>query len=144
MTFKLTAKKMLLGAMVCAAVSPALLAVAARITSTQMGTGKTDDYQIVNPSTEFVPGTAVIYCVWRAEGLNLGAKMRGVWIAEDVGKVAPPNYKIDEAAARTLKANEGYFSLSKPNNGFPVGKYRLEIYMGASLLKTVPFTVKAR
>ena len=55
-----------------------------------------------------------------------------------------PDYKIDEAAAKVLIANEGYFSLSKPNSGFPVGKYRLEIYMGKDLLKTVPFTVKAK
>ena len=41
-------------------------------------------------------------------------------------------------------ANEGYFSLSKPNNGFPVGKYRLEIYMGNDLLKTIIFTVKPK
>jgi hypothetical protein len=139
---------MFLSALVCSAAiavaTPTLFAAAARITTAQTGTGKTDNYEIVNPSTEFAPNTPAIYCVWRAEGLKLGAAMRGVWIAEDVGKVAPPNYKIDEAAARTLIANQGYFWLSKPNNGFPVGKYRLEIYMGTDLLKTVPFTVKAK
>jgi len=64
-----------------------------------MDTGKTDNYEIVDPATQFAPNTPAIFRIWRAEGVKLGAPMRGVWIAEDVGKVAPPNYKIDEAAA---------------------------------------------
>jgi hypothetical protein len=139
--------RMFASALVCIAtvslISPMLVAAPARITQAQMGTGKTDNYEIVNPRTSFTPSTPAIFCVWRADGVKLGSPMRGVWIAEDVGKVAPPNYKIDEAAAKALLANQGYFSLSKPNNGFPVGKYRLEIYMGNDLLKTVPFTVAA-
>jgi len=71
-------------------------------------------------------------------------QLRGVWIAEDVGKVAPPNYKIDEATRAVPFANEGSFSLSKPSDGFPPGKYRLEIYIGNDLMKTVPFTVKTK
>jgi hypothetical protein len=136
-------KKIFFGALVFAATAT-LLSAAVRITQAQMGTGKTDDYKIVNPTTEFTPTTPSIFCVWRADGLKIGAAMRGVWIAEDVGKVAPPNYKIDEAAVKAIVANEGYFSLSKPTHGFPVGKYRLEIYSGPDLVKTVPFTVKAK
>ena len=124
--------------------SPALAGSPAGISKVQMGTGKTDNYEIVNPTTDFMANTPVIYCVWRLEGMKVAANMRGVWIAEDVGKVAPPNYRIDEAAAKSLLANEGYFSLSKPDNGWPVGKYRLEIYMGKDLLKTVRFTVRAK
>ncbi len=147
MTHNATTKKKFLGALTCIAtvtlVTPALFG-AVHITKVQMGTGKTDNYEIVNPATEFTPNTPAIFCVWRADGIQMGSPMRGVWIAEDVGKVAPPNYKIDEAAVKVIVANEGYFSLSKPNNGFPAGKYRLEIYMGKDLLKTVPFTVRAK
>jgi hypothetical protein len=143
MTLKLKTRKMFFGALVFTA-SAALLSAAVHITQAQLGTGRTDDYKIVNPTTEFASTTPAIFCVWRADGLKIGAAMRGVWIAEDVGKVAPPNYKIDEAAVKTIVANEGYFSLSKPTHGFPVGKYRLEIYSGADLVKTVPFTVRAK
>ena len=34
------------------------------------------------------------------------------------------------------------FSLSKPTKGWPVGKYRLEIYVGADLTTTAKFTIK--
>ncbi|HEY6249261.1 MAG TPA: hypothetical protein VI685_04835 [Candidatus Angelobacter sp.] len=117
-----------------------------RITKAELGTGITDKYEIVNPTSQFTLETAKIYCAWKAEGLKSGTSVRGVWIAEDVGKVAPANYKIDEATFNPSigSPNEGSFTLSKPNNGFPVGKYRLEIYLGKDLAKTVPFTVKAK
>jgi hypothetical protein len=70
------------------------------------------------------------------------ASMRSAWIAEDVGKMAPPNYKIGE---ETLKNGiSGSFTLSKPTKGFPVGKYRLELYLEGKLTITVGFTVSAR
>jgi hypothetical protein len=123
------------------------LAIAAdhpRITKAVLGTGVTDQYEIVNPANEFPPDTPKIYCAWRAEGVAGATPFRGVFIAEDVGSVAPPNYKIDEATVSLTGDGSGSFSLSKPDKNFPVGKYRLEIYIGGDLAKTVPFTIKAK
>src|ERR1017187_2543363 len=78
-------------------VQPGATQGAGRITKAELGTGLTEHYEIVNPATEFRPDTAKIVCVWKAEGILKGTSVRGVWIAEDVGNVAPPNYKIDEA-----------------------------------------------
>ncbi len=122
------------------------LAIAAgrpRITKAVLGTGVTDNYEIVNGANEFPPDEPKIFCAWKAEGVT-DEKLRGVWIAEDVGKVAPPDYKIDEATLNMARATAGSFSLSKPDNNFPVGKYRLEIYIGEELAKTVRFTIKAK
>lgn len=114
-----------------------------RILKAEMGTGRTENYEIVNPTTEFARDTPKIFCVWKTDGVKIGTTVRGVWFAEDVGNVAPPNYKLDEAALN-LPFNEGSFTLSKPNRGWPPGKYRLEIYLGKDLAKTVPFTVRAK
>ncbi len=54
------------------------------------------------------------------------------------------NYKLDEAVLNLPVFNQGSFTLSKPNRGWPPGKYRLEIYLGKDLVKTVPFTVRAK
>lgn len=113
-----------------------------RITKAELGTDRTDKFEIVNPTTVFRPDTAQVVCVWKTEGVKPGTTVRAVWIAEDVGKVAPPNFKIAEAS--DAAAVSGSFYLTKPNNGFPIGKYRLEIYLGAELARTVPFTVAAR
>ena len=149
MTVSAASKLIFLGALVCyvsltLTAPPAFPATSARITRAELGTGQTDKYEIVNPMIVFAADTIKIVCVWRAEGVKAGSQLRGAWIAEDVGKVAPPNYKIDEATLNVLIANQGSFSLSKPNAGFPVGKYRLEIYAGNDLIKTLSFTVKAK
>lgn len=123
---------------------PLITAEQGRVTQAVLGTGATADMEIVNPATEFAPDIPKIYCAWKVEGVKGGTPVRGVWIADDVGKVAPPNYKIDEATVTLPIINKGTFALSKPNKGFPVGKYRLEIYLGKDLAKSVPFTVKAK
>jgi hypothetical protein len=104
-----------------------------------MSTGPDDD-----PTTTFAADTPKIFALFKTKGLQNGDKLRGLWIAEDVGDAAPKESKIDE---KTLNAegdtDDGVFSLSKPNKGWPVGKYRLEIYVGDELAKTVKFTIKA-
>lgn len=116
------------------------------ITKADLGTGVTAKFQIINPTRQFGPDTPKIYCAWKIEGAKPATAVRGVWIAEDVGKAAPHNFKIDEATFTPPVGAPSYgsFALSKPNKGFPLGQYRLEIYLGSTLATTVPFTVKAR
>jgi hypothetical protein len=104
-----------------------------------MATGPDDE-----PATTFASDTPKIFALFSTKGLQEGDKLRGVWIGEDVGDVAPPNTKIDE---KTLNVegdtDDGVFSLSKPTKGWPVGKYRLEIYVGDELVTKVKFAIKA-
>jgi len=102
---------------------------------------KPGSYEIVKPSTVFAPNTAKIVCVFRLEGAGIGMNINSVWIAEDVGRAAPPNYKIAEKSLRLPFMNSGSVYLSKPTKGFPVGSYRLEIYIGSKLAKTLKFNV---
>jgi hypothetical protein len=104
-----------------------------------VSTGPEDD-----PTTTFAVDTPNIFAYFETKGLQNGDKLRGVWIAEDVGDAAPKETKIFE---KTLNAEgdieDGVFSLSKPTNGWPVGKYRLEIYVGDKLAQTVKFMIQA-
>ena len=77
------------------------------------------------------------------KGASIGTSVKSVWIAEDVGNKAPPNYKIDEKTLALPFSNTGSFTLSEPNNRWPVGSYRLEIYIGSTLANTLKFTVKS-
>ena len=117
-----------------------------RVTEAVLGQDKVDKpngYEIVKPGSVFRPDSPKIVCVFKVEGAGIGAKTRSVWIAEDVGKAAPPNYKIAEKSLVLPFLDSGAFSLSKPNNGFPVGSYRLEIYLGDRLAKTLKFSIQA-
>jgi hypothetical protein len=96
------------------------------------------------PDTTFPADVPKLYAFFRTHGSEKGDKLRGVWIAEDVGAAAPKQTKIDEA---TLTADQddfyGAFSLSKPTKGWPVGKYRVDIYAGDEVATSVKFTIKS-
>jgi hypothetical protein len=96
------------------------------------------------PAKSFSADVPKLYAFFRTSGIEKGENLRAVWIAEDVGKAAPKETKIDEA---TLTADEdnfyGAFSLSKPTKGWPAGKYRVDIYVGDKLATSVRFTVNS-
>ena len=41
----------------------------------------------------------------------------------------------------TEPTSNGLFSLSRPNTGWPIGSYRVEIYSDESLIDTVKFNI---
>lgn len=96
------------------------------------------------PATSFTSDTPKLYAFFLSKGTEKGDLLRGVWIAEDVGEAAPESTIIDEA---TLTADKddfgGAFSASKPDKGWPIGKYKVEIYDGEELVWTANFTITA-
>lgn len=95
------------------------------------------------PATVFAPNTPELFAFILTEGTEKGDKARGVWIAEDTNGVAPANYKVDEATLTGDKDDfGGAFSLSKPNNGWPVGNYRVDVYIGDGLAGSTKFQIK--
>ena len=96
------------------------------------------------PTTTFASTTPKLYAIFKTEGAKAGDKIRGVLIAEDVGDVAPANTKVLETILDVEGDTEaGDFSFSKPTNGWPVGKYRVEIYLNDELATTAKFTINA-
>jgi hypothetical protein len=94
-------------------------------------------------TTNLAPDAPKLFAMFKTKGAQNGDKLRRVWIAEDVGSAAPANSKIDE---KTLTmdgdTDDGDLSLSKPTKGWPVGKYRLEIYVNDKLVTTTRFTIE--
>ena len=94
------------------------------------------------PTTTFTTDAPKIYAFFIGDALKAGDKVRGAWIAEDVGDAAPKDTKIDEATLTAeTPTDHSAFSLSKPTNGWPVGKYRTEIYVNDKLAETLKFTI---
>jgi uncharacterized RDD family membrane protein YckC len=113
-----------------------------QVTRAEMGTDRTDDFKIVNPSVEFYTDTPKIVCVWTFAGVDLSVPKKSVWVADDIGAAAPPHYTIAEKSVSGF--NEGSFSITIPDKGWPVGQYHLEIYIGDKLAKQIPFSIKRR
>jgi hypothetical protein len=94
-------------------------------------------------TTNFAPDVPELFAMFKTKGAQSGDKLRGVWIAEYVGSAAPADSKIDEkTVTMDGDTDDGDLSLSKPTTGWPVGKYRLEIYVNDKLVTTTRFTIE--
>lgn len=95
-----------------------------------------------NFTTSFPSDTPKIYARWQGRGLRSQARIRSLWIAEDIGEVAPANYTIDEATAVASVPNaRGVFTLSRPEGGWAPGSYRVEFYVDDELIETVKLKI---
>jgi hypothetical protein len=94
------------------------------------------------PVMSFSSDTATLYAMFKTQGVKAGDKVRGALIAEDVGNVAPANTKVaDKTLTLDEDTDDGDFYFSKPDNGWPVGKYRIDIYVNEQLAGSVKFTI---
>jgi hypothetical protein len=90
----------------------------------------------------FATTATKIYLHAEMSDIEKGSKMTGTWIAVDTHGAAPPNYKIDSADLVADGAiNTVNYSLSKPNKGWPVGKYRVELSVDGKTVNTATFTI---
>lgn len=102
----------------------------------------------------FTKETPMLFVLWRSEKLKEGQHIKAVWIAENTHNVAPNNYTIDQkgmvlsAGMRgkifsSLPGNfwDGKFTLSKPNKGWPLGQYHVDLYVDDILIKAIPYTI---
>lgn len=125
-------------------------------TSPQIDTILTDQASDNHPMPKeaFTKDTPVLYVFWKSIQLKQGQKIKSVWMAEETNHVAPPNYKIDEVELTLepgtatnlialLPGNQwsGKFKITKPNNGWPAGKYHMDIYVDDNLVKSIKFNV---
>lgn len=124
------------GVIICATVT---IAGSAKITAIV-----TDDPASGKSKTSFESDVPQLYFLFQIRGLKSGDQIRCVWIAIDVGDAADPNTQVDD---RTLTANgdsdDGEFSVSKPTDGWPVGKYKVDLYVNDELATSIKFTVIA-
>src|SRR3954463_11683604 len=92
--------------------------------------------------TAFLTNTPKIYGRWQGSSLTAGDIIRAVWVAEAFGK-EERDAKITEAEVKAQKASDGgIFSLARPEGGWPIGRYRLELYIDNKLATAVKFKVE--
>ena len=110
---------------------------AAALGETILGTSK----DVETSQEVFAPDTPRIVLNAELRNVANGAVVRGEWIAEKTD-VAPANYMIDGAEIkRTPFVNVAHFSISRPDAGWPVGAYRVDVFVSGKLAKSVRFRV---
>ena len=92
--------------------------------------------------TTFAPDTAELFLHVALTGVASGSTLTCTWIAEDTHGAAPANFKI---AATDIKIglidNVGDCSFTKPNAGWPVGTYRVDLAVNGQTIKNAKFSV---
>jgi hypothetical protein len=94
------------------------------------------------PITTFSSNTPEIYARWQGHRLRKGAKVKAVWIAENIGEDFPQDYKVDEVSAvAEAPTAHGTFTLARPQGGWAPGNYRVEFYVDEVLVDAVKLKV---
>lgn len=95
-------------------------------------------------ATKFRADSLKIYAFWKGDALKAGDTVRGVRIAEGIGRTALKDSKITEASTMAYKPDDdGIFSILRPKGGWPIGNYRCELYVGSKLAETLKFTIES-
>ncbi len=103
----------------------------AYLTSNSDGTGNTS---VFSPDQIF-------YCIVKVANAPEDTTLKAVWTAVDV-EGADPNFSLDEVEITTETNDTFTFNLS--NQGpWPVGKYKVEIFLNGKLDQTLEFQVQS-
>lgn len=94
----------------------------------------------INPTTTFKP-KSVFHAVVQTDKAPANTKFAAMWYAIDVGSAAAPNSLIDTTELSTDGTRNIDFSLS-PASQWPLGSYRVEIYVNGTLDTIKTFSVK--
>ena len=91
--------------------------------------------------TSFKPDTPKIELHLELLGITSLTKISGIWVAEKTD-AAPANFEIDTANLNAMIGmKEATFSLSKPDKGWPVGNYRVDLVIEGKKVGSLPFQV---
>ena len=94
------------------------------------------------PMTTFSSDTSEIYARWQGQRLRKGAKVKAVWIAENIGENFPQDYKVDEVSAVAESPTaHGTFTLVRPEDGWAPGYYRVEFYVDDVLVEAAKLKI---
>jgi hypothetical protein len=100
--------------------------------------------QDTKPTNKFSAKEPQLVVFFIGDGVKKGQKVRGVWIADDVGAAAPKNTKIiEDSLVATEDKQSSAFKLSRPTKGWPVGKYHVDLYVEDKLAEAVNFEIEA-
>jgi hypothetical protein len=142
-------KRVIAGILLLLVTSVALVACSAsfstaNISNAVLAKDVTTDFQPVEPTTTFPTDQAVIHLVVTLKNVPSDTTVKAVWTAVDVGDAAAANTEIDQLEKTINDSGNIDFTLSLPSTGvWPVGKYKVELYLDGKLDKTLDFTVAA-
>lgn len=93
-----------------------------------------------NETSSFAGSDRKIHCVIELNKAKKGTQVRFIWKAVDVAGVPSGEIKTIDYTTNSFE-NKVHGNLSRQQD-WPVGKYRVEVYVNDSLDKTIDFTIE--
>ena len=90
--------------------------------------------------TSYVPSDKTFYCFFDLKNAPEGTVVKGTWTLVSAEGYSN-NSEIDSATV-TGSDNTYYFSLDRSADAWPVGQYKIDLYIDGKLVQTVDFEVK--
>lgn len=95
------------------------------------------DFAPIDPTTEFGPGTSIIYISVKVNNMTPEDKLTVTWNYLETGD------EINTTDFITEDTGSGYIGFNiKVDQGFPSGNYNSLVYLNDELYETVDFSVK--
>jgi hypothetical protein len=99
-------------------------------------------HEPINPTTTFSPETPVIHVAFRVSQAQPGSRLKAVWSAMDIGTAAAPNSQLGESTVVLPGPAPGNFRFSRSAERWPVGNYKVDLYLNDELVLSLPYTVR--
>ncbi len=106
----------------------------------EMVMGQARSFQIVpvKPSETFSTDVPEIFVVFQLHQHDSEFKVYGRWIVEK-GEGESPNHLLGtDAMILTIEDESGYVSLKRPPSGWPVGDYKVQMFIGTGSVDMSP------
>jgi hypothetical protein len=108
----------------------------ANITNAHMATDESDTQQ----TTVYSPSTQTFYCYYDLNNAPDDTVVKGVWTLVSA-EGFDANSEIDSAEINGSD-DTYYFSLDRAAEEWPVGQYKIDLYINDNLVETVEFQVQ--
>jgi hypothetical protein len=113
----------------------------AKITSATLARGyDAQAGKALDPTNVFKPADTVLHLVVTTAHVPSGTKVGAEWWAVEAGGVK--DQKIDAAVLDLESTGVVHFTLSRPDRGWPVGKYKVIVALDGKPNRTLEFEVK--
>ena len=101
-----------------------------------------DGFEPVDVTSTFPIDQPIIHLVVSLKNVPPDTTVKAVWTAVDVGDAAPANTIVDQSELTMDGSGNLDFTLSRPSSGvWPVGRYKVDIYLDGKLDRTLEYEV---
>jgi hypothetical protein len=114
----------------------------ASLSEARMSTGVDNDLRPVGLTDVFHKDTPEIFCTFKISNAPSDTEVKAVWIYIEGELKDLKDHVIGEWSTEAGNSRYIYASLTRPNNGWPLGSYKVVMYVDDKEELSVPFTVK--